>query len=68
LVSAVVGYATIPWLLGFLRTHSTFVFIAYRLALAGVLLGLIASGRLAPEDGASQSAESPAAAGAVLSR
>jgi undecaprenyl-diphosphatase len=67
-VSAVVGYATIPWLLGFLRTHSTFVFIAYRLVLAGVLLGLLTSGRLAPEDGASQSAESPAAAGAVLSR
>jgi undecaprenyl-diphosphatase len=50
LVSAVVGYATIPWLLGFLRAHSTFVFIAYRLLLAGVLLALISTGRLAPSD------------------
>lgn len=48
MVSAAVGYATIPWLLGFLRTHSTFVFIVYRLLLAGVLLWLITSGRLAP--------------------
>lgn len=47
-VSAAVGYATIPWLLGFLRTHSTFVFIAYRLILAGVLLCLISTGHLAP--------------------
>jgi undecaprenyl-diphosphatase len=47
-VSAAVGYATIPWLLGFLRTHSTFVFILYRLVLAGVLLVLIANGRLTP--------------------
>ena len=67
-VSAAVGYATIPWLLGFLRTHSTFLFIAYRLVLAGVLLGLLASGRLAPDDGASQSAESPAAVAAVFAR
>jgi undecaprenyl-diphosphatase len=67
-VSAAVGYATIPWLLGFLRTHSTFLFIAYRLVLAGVLLGLLASGRLAPDDGAGQSAESPAAVAAVFAR
>jgi undecaprenyl-diphosphatase len=46
LVSAAVGYATIPWLLGFLRTHSTFVFIVYRLVLAAVIVGLIASGEL----------------------
>jgi undecaprenyl-diphosphatase len=51
-VSGVVGYVTIPWLLGFLRTHSTFVFIVYRLLLAGVLLGLLTTGRLAAEDGA----------------
>ncbi len=50
-VSAAVGYATIPWLLGFLRTHSTFVFIVYRLLLAGLILGLLASGRLSPTDG-----------------
>jgi undecaprenyl-diphosphatase len=51
-VSAVVGYATIPWLLGFLRTHSTFVFIVYRLLLAGTLVGLIWAGKLVPDAGA----------------
>ena len=45
-VTAVVGYATIPWLLGFLRKHSTFVFIVYRLLLAGLLLAMLTSGRL----------------------
>ena len=64
LVSAAVGYATIPWLLGFLRTHSTFLFIAYRLVLASVLLALIFAGRLAPEDGADHSTELPAASAA----
>ena len=67
-VSAVVGYATIPWLLGFLRTHSTFVFIVYRLLLAGVLLGLIATGRIAPNEGAPQSADLPAAAVSASAR
>ena len=67
-VSAAVGYATIPWLLGFLRTHSTFVFIVYRLALAGVLLALLTSGRLSPNDGVGQSAEPPTAVGAALAR
>jgi undecaprenyl-diphosphatase len=52
-VSAAVGYATIPWLLGFLRTHSTFVFIAYRLVLAGVLVWLLSTGRLSATDGES---------------
>lgn len=65
LVSAAVGYATIPWLLGFLRTHSTFLFIVYRLVLAAILLGLLTTGRLAPNDGADQSAEAPAAGVAV---
>jgi undecaprenyl-diphosphatase len=60
-VSAAVGYATIPWLLGFLRTHSTFLFIVYRLLLAGMLLGLLWTGRLSPDEGADQS-EEPAAA------
>jgi undecaprenyl-diphosphatase len=46
LVTAVVGYATIPWLLGFLRKRTMFVFIVYRLLLAGLLLILLAAGRL----------------------
>jgi undecaprenyl-diphosphatase len=45
-VSAAVGYATIPWLLGFLRKHSTFVFIVYRLLLAGLIAGLLMTGRI----------------------
>jgi undecaprenyl-diphosphatase len=45
-VTAVVGYATIPWLLGFLRKRSTFVFIVYRLLLAGLLLALLMTGRI----------------------
>jgi undecaprenyl-diphosphatase len=46
-VTAVVGYATIPWLLGFLRNHSTFVFVVYRLLLAELLVVLLMSGRIA---------------------
>ena len=46
IVTAIVGYATIPWLLGFLRKRTTFVFIVYRLLLAGLLLLLLASGRI----------------------
>jgi undecaprenyl-diphosphatase len=45
-VTAVVGYATIPWLLGFLRNRTTFVFIVYRLLLAGLLLYLLSTGRI----------------------
>jgi undecaprenyl-diphosphatase len=48
IVTAIVGYATIPWLLAFLRQRSTFIFIAYRFLLAGLILALLASGTLAP--------------------
>jgi undecaprenyl-diphosphatase len=47
IVTAVVGYATIPWLLGYLRRHTLFVFIVYRLILAAVLFYLLFSGRIA---------------------
>lgn len=46
-VAGVVGYATIPWLLGYLRKRTTSVFIVYRLLLAALLAYLLASGRLA---------------------
>jgi undecaprenyl-diphosphatase len=46
-VSAAVGYATIPWLLAYLRRNTTFVFIVYRIMLAAVLVVLLASGRIA---------------------
>jgi undecaprenyl-diphosphatase len=38
LVSAIVGYASIWFLLRFLRTHSTGVFIVYRLVVGGFIL------------------------------
>ncbi len=45
-VSGVVGYATIAFLLRYLKTHSTYLFIAYRLLLGGLLLTLLARGTL----------------------
>jgi undecaprenyl-diphosphatase len=51
-VAGIVGYATIPWLLGYLRTHSMWLFIIYRLLMAAALVGLMQSGRLSPSAGA----------------
>lgn len=42
------GMAAIAFLLRFLRTRSTLVFIVYRVALGLTLLGLLSSGRLSP--------------------
>lgn len=39
-VSAIVGYASIAFLLNFLRRHSTFAFIVYRLIVGAIVLGL----------------------------
>ncbi|MGH9880122.1 MAG: undecaprenyl-diphosphate phosphatase [Pyrinomonadaceae bacterium] len=44
LVSAIVGYASIWFLLRFLRTHSTGVFIVYRLIVGGFILFALSSG------------------------
>jgi undecaprenyl-diphosphatase len=44
LVSGVVGYASIWFLLRFLRTHSTTVFIVYRLIVGGLILAALATG------------------------
>ncbi|GAA0369681.1 undecaprenyl-diphosphate phosphatase [Actinoallomurus spadix] len=46
LVSFVVGYASIAWLLKFLVRHSTLLFTYYRVALGGVLIGLLAAGAI----------------------
>lgn len=46
-VSAIVGYASIWFLLRFLRTHTTGVFIGYRLLIGGAILVMLFSGRLA---------------------
>jgi undecaprenyl-diphosphatase len=45
-VSFVVGYASIAFLLGYLKRHTTWLFIIYRLALGGLLLALLFAGRL----------------------
>ena len=50
-VSGVVGYASIWFLLRFLRTHSTGVFIGYRLVVGGIILALLAAGVLNPLEG-----------------
>lgn len=44
LVAFVVGYLSIAWLMRFLRTYSTGVFVGYRLVLATVILILVAMG------------------------
>jgi undecaprenyl-diphosphatase len=46
LAAAVAGYASIAWLLRFLRARSTLPFIVYRIALGLVLIGMLATGRL----------------------
>jgi undecaprenyl-diphosphatase len=43
-VSFVVGYVAIDWLLKFLRRHPTYVFIGYRIVVGIALAGLLASG------------------------
>jgi undecaprenyl-diphosphatase len=48
IVSGVVGYWSIGFLLRLLRTRTTLPFIVYRLALGVLLLGLIAGGVLSP--------------------
>jgi undecaprenyl-diphosphatase len=48
IVSAIVGYASIWFLLRFLRTHTTGVFIGYRLLVGGAVLIMLLGGRISP--------------------
>lgn len=48
IISAVVGYASIWFLLRFLRTHTTGVFIAYRLIVGAAILLMLIKGRISP--------------------
>src|SRR5262245_32132574 len=43
-VSAFVGYLAIAWLLGFLKSNTTYGFVVYRLILGFAVLGLLAAG------------------------
>jgi undecaprenyl-diphosphatase len=45
-VSFVVGYAVIAWLLHYLAHHSVAIFVAYRLALGTIVLVLVAAGAI----------------------
>lgn len=47
-VSFVVGYASIAFLLGYLRRYTMWVFILYRLVLGVLLLAALAAGKLSP--------------------
>jgi undecaprenyl-diphosphatase len=44
LLAFVTGYLSIAWLLRYLTSHSTLVFVAYRVALGVLVLGLVAGG------------------------
>jgi undecaprenyl-diphosphatase len=46
IVSGIVGYATIWFLLRYLRTHTTGVFIGYRLIVGAVILIMLFNGRI----------------------
>ena len=46
IVAALSGYASIAWLLKFLRTRSTMPFVIYRVALGVAIIAMLASGRL----------------------
>jgi undecaprenyl-diphosphatase len=48
IVSAIIGYASIWFLLRFLRTHTTGVFIGYRLIVGVAILFMLFSGRISP--------------------
>jgi undecaprenyl-diphosphatase len=48
LAALVSGYAAIAFLLYYLRTHTTYLFVVYRLLLGGLIFYLLAAGRLAP--------------------
>jgi undecaprenyl-diphosphatase len=48
LTSALTGYASIAWLLRFLRTRTMFPFVVYRIALGAVIFALLGLGMLLP--------------------
>lgn len=46
-IAFVIGYAVIAWLLRYVASHTFTVFVIYRLALAALLVGLLATGTIA---------------------
>lgn len=47
LVSAIVAYARIAWLLRFVSHHPITYFVGYRILLGAILIGLLSTGVLA---------------------
>ena len=45
-VAFVVGYAAIAWFLAYLSHHSVAIFVAYRVVLGTLVLGLLAAGAI----------------------
>ena len=64
-VSGLVGYASIWFLLRFLRTHSTGVFIGYRIIVGALILVLLALGTIQPLEGGPEANPHAARAGVV---
>lgn len=56
IVAGIVGYASIWFLLRFLRTHSTGIFIGYRLIVGFLIIGLLLSGVLQAQGSAAPAA------------
>jgi undecaprenyl-diphosphatase len=48
-VAGIVGYASIAFLMRYLRTHTTLVFVIYRVIVGALLLYLISTNHLAPQ-------------------
>ena len=59
-VSFVVGYASIAWLMGFVQKRGIAPFVWYRFALAAVILGFLLSGNLSPTAGLQPEKDVPA--------
>jgi undecaprenyl-diphosphatase len=47
-LALIVGYASIAFLLNYLKKHTTWIFIIYRLALGALLFALLHAGKLTP--------------------
>ncbi|HEY9233160.1 MAG TPA: undecaprenyl-diphosphate phosphatase, partial [Blastocatellia bacterium] len=47
MVSGLVGYLSIAFLLNYLKRHTTYLFVGYRIALGLLLIGLLVTGRMA---------------------
>jgi undecaprenyl-diphosphatase len=60
IVAGLVGYASIWFLLRYLRTHSTGIFIGYRLVVGILIIMLLASGTLSPQIEAADTPTTPA--------